>query len=449
MRNWSCAFLILAAGVAMTPATAQEATPMARVFPYPTHVETLENGLRVIMIPMPSEGLVACWTIVRTGSRDEYEPGHSGFAHFFEHMMFRGTERFPKDLYNRIVTELGASANAYTTDDLTAYHLAFAAEDLEHVMEIESDRFQRLSYSEEDFKTEAGAVYGEYRKSRTNPFFVIYEALHRAAFKVHTYGHTTIGFEEDIKRMPTMYEYSKSFFERYYRPDNVVLLIAGDIEPEATLELVRRYYGQWEPGYVPPKIPTEPPQTEERRIEVHYEGRSLPILWAAYKIDAFDPGNRLRVAADVLEELAFGETSELYKKLVLEEQVVEFLAAEANWNRDPGLLDIYTRIKDPARVDYVLEQIDATVAHYQQELPDPKRLADLKSRLKYAFLMNLDTPSHVAGNLARIVAITGGTEAVDRLFAAYEAVTPEDVQHAAREYLKRERRTVAVLRGQP
>ena len=127
----------------------------AGVFPYETQVETLDNGLKVVMVPMKSEGLVAYWTIVRTGSRDEYEPGHSGFAHFFEHMMFRGTERFPQDTYSRIVTEMGADANAFTTDDLTAFHLSITAEDLERTMEIESDRFQDLAYSEEAFRTEA------------------------------------------------------------------------------------------------------------------------------------------------------------------------------------------------------------------------------------------------------------------------------------------------------
>ena len=129
------------------------------IIPFPTETRTLPNGLTVIVVPMPSDGLAAYWTVVRTGSRDEYEPGRTGFAHFFEHMMFRGTERFPSDIYNRIVTSIGADANAYTTDDHTAYHLAMAAEDLEQVMEIESDRFQNLSYAESAFQTEAGAVY--------------------------------------------------------------------------------------------------------------------------------------------------------------------------------------------------------------------------------------------------------------------------------------------------
>lgn len=446
MRTALIALLVLAVPAVSGRAAADESA-MSRIFPYDTHVETLDNGLKVILVPMTSGGLVAYWTIVRTGARDEYERGHTGFAHFFEHMMFRGTKKFPQDVYNEIVTEMGADANAFTSDDLTAYHLSIAAEDLERVMEIESDRFENLSYSEQAFKTEAGAVYGEYRKNRTSPFFTLEEAVHKAAFEVHTYGHTAMGYERDIKAMPGMYDYSRSFFSRYYRPENVVLFIAGQIEVEPTMALVRKYYGDWKPGYVAPKIPAEPPQKQERRIEVSYDGRSLPLLWVAYKMDRFDPQNRARVAADLLAELAFGETSEIYKKLVLNEQVVEFLAADVNLNRDPGLFDIYTRIKDPSKVDYVLSEIDRTVASYRDAEPDVDRLQDLKSRLKYEFLMDLDTPDHVAGSVGRYIAITGGLEAVDELYSAYATVTPAQIQEAAGRYLAPTRRTVAVLRG--
>jgi len=165
-------------------------------------------------------------------------------------------------------------------------------------------------------------------------------------------------------------------------------------------------------------------------------------------VDAFDPANRTRVAVDLLAELAFGETSEIHKKLVLDEQVVEFLAAGTDPSRDPKLLDIYTRVKDPSKVDYVLAEIDRTVARYRETPPDGERLADLRSRLKYAFLMNLDTPDHVASSLDRFVAATGGIEAVDELFVAYESVTAEEVRAAAATYLSPERRTIAVLRGQ-
>jgi len=130
----------------------------AGVFPYAHQTQTLDNGLKVVLIPMPSEGLAAYYSIVRTGSRDEVEPGHSGFAHFFEHMMFRGTERYPGAVYDSIVTSIGADANAYTTDDWTAYHLAIAAEDLPTVIDIEADRFQNLSYPEAEFLADLNRV---------------------------------------------------------------------------------------------------------------------------------------------------------------------------------------------------------------------------------------------------------------------------------------------------
>ncbi len=418
------------------------------VFPYPTHVATLDNGLKVIVVPMPSEGLVAYWSVVRTGSRDEVEAGRSGFAHFFEHMMFRGTERFPARTYNQMVTKMGADDNAFTTDDLTAYHLGIAAEDLETVMMLESDRFQNLAYDESAFKTEAGAVYGEYRKNRSSPFFTLFEAMHKAAFERHTYGHTTMGFEADIKAMPTAFAYSRQFFDRFYRPENVVVLVAGDVEVEPTLALARKYYGAWKPGYQAAQVPAEPEQTAERRLEVKYEGRSLPIALVAYKAPAFAPADRSYVAAWLLGDLAFGETSELYKKLVLDEQVVEFVSAELNFNRDPGLFDVITMVKDPAKVDYVLGEIDKAVARYQETPVDAARLADIKSRTKYGFLMGMDTPDALAGTLARLIALTGGIEVVDQMFATLQQVTPADVQNAAREVLRANRRTVAVLRGE-
>jgi zinc protease len=432
--------------VTLSHPVAAQVSSSAGIIPYDAHVETLDNGLTVIVMPMSETGLVAYWSIVRTGSRDEYEPGHSGFAHFFEHMMFRGTESYPSDVYSQILTGIGADGNAYTTDDLTAYHISIAAEDLEQVMELESDRFQNLAYSESDFRTEAGAVYGEYRKNRTNPFFAIYEATMAEAFTAHTYGHTTMGFEEDIAAMPTMFEYSKSFFSRYYRPDNTILFIAGGVEVEPVVALVNTYYSNWEAGYVAPQIPTEPEQEGERRIDVSYIGRTLPVVALAYKTDAFDPGNRSRVAADLLVELAFGSTSDIYRQLVIDEQAVEFLATDAGLNRDPGLIFIYTRVKNPDGVDYVLESLDAAIAEYRDSPPDAERLAALKSRLRYGFLMGLETPDDVAGDLARSIAISGGLEGIEALYAAYETISPEDIQAAAQQYLNTSRRVVAVLR---
>lgn len=417
------------------------------IFPYTYTVETLPNGLKVIMIPMESPGLVSYYSVVRTGSRDEVEPGKTGFAHFFEHMMFRGTKKYPGPVRDSIVTSIGASGNAYTSDDITAYYYNFAAEDLERVIELEGDRFQNLHYEEGVFQTEAGAVYGEYRKNITSPFAVLNEKMKELAFDVHTYRHTTIGFEADVKAMPQQFEYSKSFFGRFYRPENVVLVVAGDIDTKKTLAMIKKHYGGWQKGYVAPKVLPEPPQKGERTTEVSYPGRTLPILTIAYKGEAFDAKNRRLAAAMLLGELAFGENSDLNKKLFLQEQKIQFLSPSIPMNRDQGLFQIYSMVKKAEDINYVRDEVYRTIEEFKAKPVDAKKLSDLKRRNKYNFLMGLDTPSRVTGGLARVVAITGGIEAIDDLYASFDAVTAQDIQSAAQQYFVPERRSVIVLKG--
>ncbi|MCB2205190.1 insulinase family protein [bacterium] len=416
-------------------------------FPYEYRVETLDNGLTVIMIPMESGGLMSYYSVVRTGARDEYEQGKTGFAHFFEHMMFRGTKNYPAKVYDRMVTEMGADANAYTTDDYTCYHMSFASEDLETVIKLESDRFQHLDYEEAAFQTEAGAVYGEYRKNRSNPWAVLFEDLMKTAFTRHTYGHTTIGFEADIEAMPTMYQYSRDFFSRYYRPDNVVLMLAGDFNSENAMKLIRSYYGEWKAGYAKPDITPEPEQKRERSVNIRYDGKTLPLMVVSYKSPALDAGNRLVVAGSMLGELLFGESSDIYKKLVLKEQKLQFIGADFGFNRDPKLWSIYAMIKNESDIEMVRQEIDKTIAAFRDTPVTEKQLTDIKKRLKYSFLMDLDTPDAVAGGLARFVALTGGIDVVNTLYATYDQITPDDIRQAVSTYLTPEKRTIATLKG--
>ncbi len=417
------------------------------VIPFQSTVFRLDNGLKVIMVPISGGGLMSFYSIVRTGSRDEYEPGKTGFAHFFEHMMFRGTKNYPAAVYDSMVTDMGADANAYTTDDYTAYHLSFASEDLETVVRLESDRFQYLEYEEAAFQTEAGAVYGEYRKNRSDPWEVLYEDLQSTAFTTHTYGHTTMGYEADIIAMPSMYEYSKEFFSRYYRPENTVLLLVGDFDADDAKDMIGKYYAAWTPGYVVPEILQEPSQRSERRVSVTYEGRSLPLLVVSWKGEKLDPSSKRMVAGRMAGDLLFGETSALYKKLVLKEQKVQSIGASFDFNRDPGLWSVHATVKDKKDVQYVLREIDKTVEYFQKNDIDLKNLDRLKKRLRYSLLMNLDTPNKIAGRLARYVAISGGIEVVDALYSAYDKVTPADIRDAVITVLTKQRRTVATLTG--
>jgi zinc protease len=362
-------------------------------------------------------------------------------------MMFRGTEKYPASEYNRLVSEMGAEANAFTGDDITCYYMVVPAAKLETAMDLESDRFQNLSYEEAPFRTEAGAVYGEYRKNLASPFRLAYEAMLNAAFDKHTYKHTTMGFEEDIKRMPELYDFSKSFFERYYRPENCVLLLVGDFDPAAAKKMVEARYAAWKPGYSAPVITPEPPQTAERRVDVAYPGKTLPLVWIAYKGDAFDPSDKMAVSAYLLGDLAFGENSEIYKKLAIREQKVESIGGDFGFSRDPKLYGVTARVKSEGDIDYVIGEIDKTAENFASGLVDQKDLDNIKRRSRYAYLMSLDTPDRTAGRLARTVALTGGIEAVDALYATIAAITAEDVRAAAKKYLQKERRTVLVLKG--
>ena len=168
-------------------APAQTPSPASRILPFDASERKLANGLRVIVVPTGFPNIVSLQIPVQTGSRNEVEPGKSGFAHFFEHMMFRGTRAYPPDAYQAIVTKAGARQNAFTSDDFTNYHTTFAKEDLETILKIEADRFQNLDYSTEGFMTESRAVLGEYNKNSANPIVKIEEVQRDAAFTTHTY----------------------------------------------------------------------------------------------------------------------------------------------------------------------------------------------------------------------------------------------------------------------
>src|SRR5678815_510489 len=193
----------------LTLATAFAASPPQKVFPFPYTQQDLPNGLRLVTIPTGFPNIVALYIVVQTGSRNEVEPGKSGFAHFFEHMMFRGSDNYTPDQREAIFKRAGAKTNAYTSDDRTVYHATFSKDDLDEIMKMEADRFLHLKYALPEFQTESLAVKGEYDKNSANPFSKLYEVLRETAFKTHTYSHTTMGYIKDIQDMPNQYAYSQ------------------------------------------------------------------------------------------------------------------------------------------------------------------------------------------------------------------------------------------------
>ena len=294
------------------------------ILPFAATEETLPNGLRVIAINTGFPNLISLQIPVQTGSRNEVEPGKSGFAHFFEHMMFRGTLRFRPERYQSIITRAGARQNAYTTDDYTNYHITFAREDLETILDIEADRFMNLSYSEADFRTEAQAILGEYNKSSSDPLSKLLEVQRERAYNVHPYRHTTMGFIADIEAMPEQYAYSRTFFERWYRPEYTTVILAGDLDPAATIALVAKYWGQWQSGNTPSvPIPAEPEPTAPVAAHMAWPAPTLPWISVGFHGPAFSTDDPGYAALDILLDLHFGETSKIYQKLVEQEQLVD------------------------------------------------------------------------------------------------------------------------------
>jgi zinc protease len=441
-KSWATVALLLGLAVPVRVSAAGEFKP---VFPYPIRKTVLENGLSVLSVPFGSPGIIAYYTVVRTGSRNEVEKGLSGFAHFFEHMMFRGTEAISEEKYNDILKSLGADSNAYTEDDFTCYHMTIPATALATAVQIEADRFQNLKYDEPSFQKEARAVLGEYNKSASSPFLKLNETLQDTAYTTHTYKHTTIGFLADIKDMPNQYAYSKVFFDRWYRPENCTIIVAGDVSHDGLVALAKQHYGGWKPGHAQVEIPSEPPQTEPKSAHLTWPLPTLPTLALGYHIPAADPGDPDTAALMAIEQAVFGETSTLYQELVLKQQKVVSLNAEAESKRDPSLFTIVLRVRKLEDMGAVRQRIAAALAEAAHSPIDAARLDTIKSHLRYAFANSIQSPDAVANTIAQTVAVTGRAESINELYEAFDRLTPTDLQRVARKYFRPANETVITL----
>jgi len=419
-------------------------TPQERFFPYEYENYTLPNGFTSVLIPVEGSGLVAYYTVVRTGSRDEWEPGRSGFAHFFEHMMFRGTQKYSKEVYSEELKAIGAAANANTWWDRTVYHMTGNANMLDKMFELESDRFMNLKYSEADFKVEAGAVKGEYTKNYSSPYMKLYEKTYNTAFTTHTYSHTTMGFWEDVVDMPNQYEYSLEFFDRFYRPEYCTIIVVGDVTSEKVDALATQYFGEWEHGSYTQDIPVEPEQTETRYAHVQ-EQNFPPVLGLNYKDPAFSVENKDLAVLDLIGSISFSEKSPIYKKLVVDERKARQLSAGGLDMVDPGLWSINAVLVNQEDMTEVKNELEGVLEKLKTEPVDSAELAQAKSHIKYDYAMGIDSPDAIANSLAWYTWLTGNPADVNKAYARYDAITPQDIMDVAQRYFASEHLTVSTI----
>ncbi len=377
------AFVVILAAAMATALNA--ATPSSDILPFKATEKTLPNGLKVIVVPTGFPNIVAIYIPVQTGSRNEVEPGKSGFAHFFEHMMFRGTKNVTPEEYERALTKAGARSNAYTTDDYTCYHTTLAKEDLETMLRLEADRFQNLSYSEAAFKTEARAVLGEYNKNSANPTSKIFEAQRDTAFDVHTYKHTTMGFLKDIEEMPNQFAYSKVFFDRWYRPEYTTVIVAGDVDPAKVIPLVEKYWGGWTRGSFKAAIPQEPrahgPAVRARRLEdadASVGDRRLPRPRVLRDLEGV---RRLRPRSSTWRSAGPPISTRSSSK---RSRRSTSSSAIAPGSADPPLFTVAARVKKLEDAVTVRDEILRTFAKIRTDRFPDKTVADAISNNRYA-----------------------------------------------------------------
>ena len=263
--------------------------PPAKFFPYPIYERTLANGLHILIVPTPEfKDMVSYTTPVFAGSRNETEKGKTGLAHLFEHIMFRHEYDGVAGGYQAMMNRLGSYNNAFTTYDFTFYHPFTFAQNLvgpvatpqgpaPGVIELEASRFKGLKMDQKTFQVEAGAVLGEYRRIYSFPAQKMIEQMSPIAFPHHPYGHTVIGYLDDVEKMPQAWDAAWQFFHNYYTPNDVALIVVGDVNPHKLFPAIEKAYADWKP--VPtPKIPVPTEPKEHRPVHVDWDAEVAPRL---------------------------------------------------------------------------------------------------------------------------------------------------------------------------
>ncbi len=400
----------------------------------------LPNGLHVILHEDHSAPIVSQVMAYHVGSKNE-QPDRTGFAHFFEHLMFEGSANIPRGQFMKLVQSAGGSLNAFTAFDKTVYFISLPSNQLERAMWMESERMLHLKIDSIGVETQRGVVKEERKQSLENrPYGTLLEKTMDHAFKVHPYRWTPIGSAQYIDRA-TIDEF-RQFYKHFYVPNNACLAIAGDIDIEKTKALVNKYYAEIPRGqgevYRPREV--EPPQAAEVRDTVP-DNIQLPAVIHAYHMPA--QGTPDSYALSMLTGvLSGGESSRLTKRLVDKDKLAVGVQTVPLSLEDPGLfiaLAMANFGKTPGEVEAVMQQ---EIDRLQNELITETELTKIKNQRETEFVEKNSTVQGKAMQLADYYLFFGDTNLINTEIQKFAAVTREDIRRVAQQYLKSANRTV-------
>ncbi len=412
-------------------------------FDFPEH--TLPNGLRVLALRDTGLPAVSFQIHFAAGSRNE-RPGITGISHLFEHMMFRGSKELGPEEFSRIIQANGGNTNAFTTTDNTSYYENLPAEKLELAMHLEGERLENLQITEENLATEREVVRSE-RKYRTvnSPYGLALEQLFAAAFPIHPYGWPVVGWDQDLRNLTL--EDCQEYYRVHYAPNNAVVVIVGDLNPDNAFSLVEKHFGHLSPQPGPaPVRARELPQRGERRI-VYKKVAQVSAFFAGFHIPGI--GDRDIFPLLVLTSLlSHGRSSRFYQKFVKTGRAVEAgadLGSPPFITMDPGLLTIEVALSPQEDVDALERDVWREIDMLQRHPVSVPELEKSKKKLRSSYLMGLQTHFY-KGIMAGLYQIRAGDYRwINRIEPSYQAVTVEGVMDVARRYLNEDNRTVVRL----
>ena len=407
-------------------------------------IVTLPNGLKVILSEDHSTPIVHLQLWYHVGSKNE-PTGRTGFAHLFEHLMFKGSHNVRSDEHLTLISRVGGDGNAYTTEDATVFLETVPSQYLPLVLWLEADRMATLRINQTTLDSEREVVKEERRwRYENEPFGLLPEIIYDHAFTTHPYKHTAIGSMADLEAASI--NDVREFFDTYYVPENATLTVVGDFESENALQMIEHYFGRIPKATnpVPREIPREPPPTAERRVTVEADNWPLPAVVVIHPItyDGHPDAYPLHILSKILSD---GESSRIHRELVYDQQVAVSAFGQQTIIEDPNLFYAVALVQPGRTPGEVTEALISELEKMKVEPPAEDEVQRAKNQFARDYVIGRMTNEQKAAHLAHAAVIHDDVTTADAEFDIFMDVTKDDVQRVAQAYFRDDNRLVLTI----